>query len=70
MHFRCDNGKEYIIKDLPNGKWALMSVRNGKEITSFLTTQDYVRGRLEDEGCSNDLGLSDSRHAARREGAR
>jgi hypothetical protein len=52
-HYNCDGGKEYIIKRLSDGRWAVMVVRGGKEITSFLADQDYVKGRLENEHCTN-----------------
>jgi len=52
-HYRCDGGKEYITKYLGNGKWALMVVKDGVEKTSFITDQSYIKGRLEDENCSN-----------------
>jgi hypothetical protein len=52
-HYNCNDGKEYIIKRLSDGRWALMVVRDGREVTSFLADQDYVKGRLENENCSN-----------------
>lgn len=52
-HYDCNDGKEYIVKRLSDGRWALMVVRGGREVTSFITDQSYIKGRLEDEGCSN-----------------
>ena len=52
-HYNCNDGKEYIIKRLSDGRWALMVVRGGQEVTSFITDQSYIKGRLEDENCSN-----------------
>jgi hypothetical protein len=52
-HYNCNDGKEYIIKRLSDGRWALMVVRGGREVTSFITDQSYIKGRLEDENCSN-----------------
>lgn len=52
-HYNCDGGKEYIIKRLSDGRWAVMVVRGGREVTSFITDQSYIKGRLENENCSN-----------------
>lgn len=52
-HYDCKDGKEYVVKRLEDGHYALMVLRNGVEITSFITDQSYVSGRLEDDGCSN-----------------
>ncbi len=52
-HYNCDGGKEYITKYLSDGRWAVMVVKNGVEITSFITSQNYLAGRLENEHCTN-----------------
>lgn len=52
-HYNCNDGKEYIIKRLSDGRWALMVVRGGREVTSFITDQSYIKGRLENEHCTN-----------------
>lgn len=50
-HHKCKDGKEYITKRLPDGQYALMVIRNGFEVTSFIADYDYVDGKLRYDGC-------------------
>jgi len=52
-HYNCNDGKEYIIKRLSDGRWAMMVVRGGREVTSFITDQAYVQSKLENDDCTN-----------------
>lgn len=51
--YDCKDGKQYIIKRLHDGRWALMVVRDGREVTSFITTQSYIQSSLENDDCTN-----------------
>lgn len=48
---RCRDGKEYLTKRLSDGSYALMIVRDGQEVTSYIATLDYVRRHLQNDGC-------------------
>ncbi len=50
-HHRCRDGKEYLTKRLDDGQYALMIVRDGREVTAYTATLDYVRRHLQNDGC-------------------
>ena len=50
-HHKCKDGKEYITKRLDDGRYALMVLRNGYEVTSFIADYNYVDGKLRYDGC-------------------
>jgi len=53
-HWRCKDGKEYVIRHLGGEDWAVMVVRGGHEITAFVIhDRGYLRKILEEDGCSN-----------------
>lgn len=53
-HWRCKDGKEIFATRLESGEWAITIFdKNGVELTTFPTTQEYLVRTLERDGCEN-----------------